>query len=410
MLKRIVSTLPLAAACATASLAGPITPPPGPVASTHKTLSEVEPRIAINATNTPGDGNSLFKITQPGSYYLSGNVSATDGKHGIEIAASNVTIDLMGFTMSASVFSLDGISTEGIRNSITIRNGVISGWGQAGIDLEHGGIGSGAIIERVQARQNAVGINVGRSALLHGCLAIDNSYDGILAEARSVVEACVASENGGAGIVIGDGSAASNCQAWNNESFGIIMRASSVATSCVANENGQSGIFASSAGTITACTTNSNGSHGIQASSSTITGCTSVGNQGAGISAGDVSSISGCTVRLNKYHGIDVYASCVVRGNGCFENGDAAGEAGIHAHQHDNRIEGNSCVGNRVGIWLQTDGSIFLRNTCSGNSLNWHVAGGNHGLVVLSPASAGFVGDSGGASLGSTDPDANYTH
>jgi hypothetical protein len=55
-------------------IAGPLTPPAGPVTSTYKPLSDVEPRIAINAVNTPGDSSSVFLITQPGSYYLTGNV------------------------------------------------------------------------------------------------------------------------------------------------------------------------------------------------------------------------------------------------------------------------------------------------------------------------------------------------
>ena len=56
-------------------VAGPLTPPAGPVASTYKTLSEVEPRIAINAANTPGNAANLFIINQPGSYYLTGNIA-----------------------------------------------------------------------------------------------------------------------------------------------------------------------------------------------------------------------------------------------------------------------------------------------------------------------------------------------
>jgi hypothetical protein len=42
--------------------AGPLSPPAGPIAPTPGP----EPRIAINAVNTPGDANSLYKITQPG--------------------------------------------------------------------------------------------------------------------------------------------------------------------------------------------------------------------------------------------------------------------------------------------------------------------------------------------------------
>ena len=106
-------------------------PPAGPVASSGKTLSEVEPRVAITLANTPGDANSIFKITQPGSYYLAANIAGVSGKHGIEIAASNVSIDLMGFALEGVLGSLDGVSTEGLRDSLAVRNGTVSGWGSA---------------------------------------------------------------------------------------------------------------------------------------------------------------------------------------------------------------------------------------------------------------------------------------
>src|SRR5678815_1587099 len=90
---------------------GPLTPPGAP-APTMKTLDQVEPRVAINATNTPGDDDSLFKITQPGSYYLTGNITGVAGKHGIEIAASGVTLDLNGFDLVgvAGMGPFDGVS------------------------------------------------------------------------------------------------------------------------------------------------------------------------------------------------------------------------------------------------------------------------------------------------------------
>ncbi|HZW06443.1 MAG TPA: hypothetical protein VFF65_04910, partial [Phycisphaerales bacterium] len=53
--------------------AGPIDPPAGPVAPTGRTLAEVEPRTPIGPVTTPGDADAVFKITQPGSYYLAGN-------------------------------------------------------------------------------------------------------------------------------------------------------------------------------------------------------------------------------------------------------------------------------------------------------------------------------------------------
>ena len=107
----IVTVIVCATALMIASLianAGPLAPPAGPIAPTNKTLAEVEPRIAINATNTPGDADSLFRIAAPGSYYLTGNITGVVGEHGIEIASSGVTLDLMGFELLGVAGSLDG--------------------------------------------------------------------------------------------------------------------------------------------------------------------------------------------------------------------------------------------------------------------------------------------------------------
>src|SRR5688572_18815184 len=64
--------------------------PPGPPSPTFKTLQQVEPRAPI--TNLP------FTISQPGSYYLTTNL--TSATTGITIAASGVTLDLLGFELA----------------------------------------------------------------------------------------------------------------------------------------------------------------------------------------------------------------------------------------------------------------------------------------------------------------------
>ena len=49
--------------------------PPGPPAPTMKTLDQVEPRTPVSAATTPGDATALYVISQPGSYYLTGNIT-----------------------------------------------------------------------------------------------------------------------------------------------------------------------------------------------------------------------------------------------------------------------------------------------------------------------------------------------
>src|SRR6476620_6906734 len=126
----VSSFLLLPSACPQGSLT-----PPGAPAPTMKTLDQVEPRIIINATNTPGDADSVFKITQPGSYYLTDNIAGIAGKSGIEIAASSVTLDLNGFQLTGVAGSLSGVSTSVTGNNVTVRNGVVTGFGQQGVSI-----------------------------------------------------------------------------------------------------------------------------------------------------------------------------------------------------------------------------------------------------------------------------------
>ena len=98
--------------------------PPGPPAPTMKTLDQVEARTAI--TNT----SSTVTLSQPGSYYLTHNLTVAAGD-GIDIATYNVTLDLNGFTISSSAtnagyFGIYLTSPSG-PSDITIHNGFIKG-------------------------------------------------------------------------------------------------------------------------------------------------------------------------------------------------------------------------------------------------------------------------------------------
>ena len=120
----LFSLISLAGLAASAT-AGPLDPPSGAIQPTYKTLSEVEARIAVNATNTPGDADSIFKITQPGSYYLTGNVTGVAGAKNIaiEISAANVTLDLNGFAVDGAGQSKTGVLMSGAYGRV--RNGSI---------------------------------------------------------------------------------------------------------------------------------------------------------------------------------------------------------------------------------------------------------------------------------------------
>lgn len=126
---------------------GPLTPPPGadptigPVNAltagglpqpTMKTLHQVEPRTAI-----PG-GTAGVIISTSGAYYLAGNITVATGD-GITINASNVTLDLNGFSISSSAAPAAGIgiAVTGTTN-LVISNGSIDGGFIAGVAPPNG--------------------------------------------------------------------------------------------------------------------------------------------------------------------------------------------------------------------------------------------------------------------------------
>lgn len=353
------------AACASA---GPITPPPGPVSGTHKTLTEVEPRTAINLANTPGDNDaspSVFKITQPGSYYLTGNVTGVSGKHGIEVAVSGVTIDLNGFRLSGVAGSLDGINTS--VDSLTVCNGTVTGWGDRGIRSG----GSGASVRDVHV--DSCGGN------------------GISVFTNSVVVRCVARQNGGTGIQVGTASVVEACAASGNGDDGISSNSRSVVSRCAAEGNtgdGISGVFGAA-----------------------IIDSSSGSNAGVGIRIENGGLVSGCVVSTNGQHGISSTVDAVIVGNACDGNGTAITTgAGIIVSGADNRIEGNTCTDGDVGFRVSAGGNLIVRNTCSGNGTNWDVASGNVCLVVSAATATAVLGNAGGTAPGSTDPNVNFTY
>src|SRR5262245_35397859 len=135
----LICPLLLIIAAGAAIGAGPLEPPAGGVLPTMKPLDQLEPRIAIDAVNTPGDADSMFRIAKPGSYYLTGNFIGEAGKAGIEIAASGVTLDLMGFTLKGVQGSLDGVTTDGPQLTLVLRNGSVTDWSGDGVDLSLAG-------------------------------------------------------------------------------------------------------------------------------------------------------------------------------------------------------------------------------------------------------------------------------
>ncbi len=327
-------SLSILAACGITLIAawGPLDPPDGPITPSYKTLTEVEPRIAVSAQNTPGDINSIFKITKPGSYYLTGNITGVSGKSGIEVTA-NCTIDLCGFELAGVNGSLDGILlVDEFRG--TVRNGQVVNWGRNGIA---GVQCNSSLFEDLYIQNNgAAGLNAGR--------------DSVISRVRSAT----------------------------NKTHGILVEAYCTIIDCVASGNTLSGIAAGSFSTVTRCNTRGNLEHGISALvGANISECVAQGNTSAGIRA------SSGLVRDNVCESNGDYNICIageggatVRGNTC---NNSAG-AGIYCLAGRNRIENNLLKSNAWGLRFQEFGfSLAIGNYAWGNTTGaFDFPTGNH--------------------------------
>jgi hypothetical protein len=312
----------IALAARTAAPAGSLEPP-GPPEPTMKPLDEVEARIPLSQTTTPGDANSFYRISNPGSYYLIDTTGVFPARHGIVIASDNVTIDLNGYNLrgAPNSTSLTGIQVEypGPYSNIKILNGSITGFGGHGVDAA---AAKNVHVEDVQASNNGpTGLTVGEGSLIVNVVASENNGVGILAGAGSVVQSVVARQNYGHGMIVKEGSTVADCSVMSNGGSGIYF-----------NVNSSGG-----------------------------------------------PTIRGCTVHANNGHGIRVIGNgSRVVGNHCTYNGlNALSSAGISINGSGNLIEGNTVLTSEFGIQVIDVGNTIVRNIANFNVVEYDIASGN---------------------------------
>lgn len=283
--------------------AGDLNPPPGPIEPTGR----FGPRTEISDEKTPGDADSLFKITQPGSYYLAGNMTGVSGKSGIEIAADDVTLDLNGFALIGMGGSVNhGVSVgPGVKN-LAVRNGTIRDWGHSGVgpqDLSQSTpIPTNGLFEDLRVSGNrASGLFVGENSRVINCGAVNNGADGFTIGPGSAVTNCTARDNSHNGFAARESCVLVNCTAVNNQGFsfsdGIDVASGSILRGCSARGNSANGIRCSGGGCV-------------------ITGCTAVSNTLFGIKAPD-SLLHANVVANNAGGSCDVPGSTVIENHGC---------------------------------------------------------------------------------------------
>jgi parallel beta-helix repeat protein len=366
-----------------------------------KTLDQVEARIPIDAIHTPPVTSELYSITQPGSYYVTGDITFGSGLKGIRIASSHVTVDLNGFQISGGGVGNQCILVLGSVSDVEIRNGVVTGSTSTGIDAfsvprmrvievrvsdcTTAGItvGAGSEVRGCVVQNSSSGGNVaiqtGNDSSVIGCISQNNVSSGIRTGDACIIKDCRASHNGGDGIQTSFANRVSGCTAESNSGNGFLISLEGVVTDCAAYSNAGNGFFGSGrltfancmsqgnvgigiAGTsgcsITNCSASDNGSHGFSFSDTTaVHNCAAENNTGDGIIVGLASSISNGTFLLNKGPaGISASQACTIIGCAVRGNTNASTSSG-------GIITGTECIISRCVVSNITSTAATLTNS-----------------------------------------------
>jgi len=403
--------------------------PPGPPGPTMKTLDQVEPRIPIPAApfNSPV---SPYIIDTSGSYYLEGDRRSTGS--GIVVNIDNVTIDLMGYTLSG--YNSTGISAID-RTNVKIVNGTITGFA-AGIDADGNAakhvlvdnirvisvinvgisIGSHSVVRKSISFGGLTGISVWDNCLVTGNIVSGNRHNGISTGAGCIVEGNTSSDNANDGIFVNWNSRVSNNTAQENTKVGIRASTSAIIIGNTVRDNGEQGILASQGSTLKdnvayhntgngietqqAClvvtnTSNDNDGTGIfTGSECNIKDNVTRNNLGDGIFAADRSIVDGNTSTLNAGDGIEAGGGCFVKNNQCDGNGYHGDGAGINVTSRNNKI-----IGNNVGINMDNGGilvtdtdNIIVKNSAQSTQTipAYDIVAGNQvGTISSDPTTSG---------------------
>jgi hypothetical protein len=262
--------------------------PPGAPAPTMKSLDQIEARTAI--TNT----TSLVTISQPGSYYLTHNLTVSAGD-GIDITTNGVTLDLNGFTISSTAASAAGygILFNGSLRNITIANGFIQGGVTNNGSGTYNGSGLGygisfsgnapvnVLVSRVSVsgcRFEGIFLNSGNSTVVESCTIRTVGSYGIFA---STIKSCVAMDCGNAAI---SGDQVSDCRGESSGGDGVDAI---TALNCYGTSGSGSGL---STTTALNCYGTSNSNYGLLAA--TALNCYGTSGSGFGLYASG--SATGC--------------------------------------------------------------------------------------------------------------------
>lgn len=361
-----------AALCAISSMtpAGDLDPPSGAISETMKSLDQVEPRIPVGDSTTPGDGLSTYVISTPGSYYLVGDLIQAPNKDGIRIDAPGVSLDLRGFAVRGVSGDGQGITATGSARDLYIHDGTIETFDQNGVALS---IAFGCVYENLRSRGNGDnGFMLGGSSTVQSCTSFENGANGFVTNGIVNFENCAAESNAGDGF--NASGSLRGCQSVANAADGFEIRVG-VASECFAHGNSGTGFLVGDTGVVTLdnCTGqfNSIGFHAVGESS--FSNCCARQSLFDGFMLDDGCTLLSCTATINGDDGFQLATGSTAHLCRAELNG-----YGFYVPAAESMVRIDSCAAisnTNIGFLMSGNLCLVVRNCAGGNSTDFNFAG-----------------------------------
>jgi hypothetical protein len=308
-----------------------------------------------------------YTVGSSGSYYITSHLVGQVDMDGITISASNVSIDLNGYTLLSGGGTIgSGIYVSTAVENLNIYNGNIQDWGDEGIDALNA---RNSIFQNLRLFSNQQdGLYVGDDNVITLCQSAFNGLDGIDCGKGCTLNHCSTSSNGDDGIETDEGTIIHSCASHQNSDDGINSGISNTLTNNVSSQNGDRGFNINNGSTVSHNSASSNGTHGFNLAAA----C----------------HVQGNTSRENTGHGFTSLQETFLKENVA----DGNDLAGFYTSSSKVRIENNQSTTNGTyGYDVQGLGNcIIIRNTAIGNTLaNYIIGAGNSaGPIVGSDLSS----------------------
>jgi hypothetical protein len=306
---------------------GPLDPP-GPPSSSD----------GVRLPGTPID-HIPYTISTPGNYYLTRNLALATSGDGITIAADDVAIDLMGFTIAGPGvgFTGAGITGDGsFHKNVAVRGGTLAAW--PGVAIFSSGIAPSRFEDLIM-RKNGKGLVTDPGSTVRNIEVDDTADIAIHMFANSSIDGCVV----------------------KTATIGIIIGAASVVTRCSVS-GAASGVQLGAGAHMSDCAVSSATVAAIEAGDGSVVDGCSVYVAGDGIRVSAGAQVTNCNV-IYSTTAIKAYSGAVVRG--CTVSQTALGIASTGALIEDNSIDSVTGAG-ACAITFSASGSRANANKIRG--------------------------------------------